>query len=841
MSSNFKEFDFSQSIVTQYYKNPNTNGCIVKNKTETQTSHPLKSIIQLNEEPSEVYRVNIVDKNGNVLEEVYNYEDIEEGTQYYVDYNTSMVYFHNSVKGKEFVITYSSRGGTLIGANRIFTELDEEGNVVETLDKMISYGQQAIEVLDHFGGADKVVEKIDNANSLAEENITALNTQSARAETNLTNLNTQNTRAERDLNNLGTANTRAETNLNNLGTQNTRAEENIDDLNDSSTRAETDNAILNHTIETADSTRESLEEVIQSGGVYYNNRNLIINGGFNSLSGNTEHWTIQGTTTILKNNQDKPVDIELKANCVSITNSTGNAYIRQLNSSNHFNVKNGDKGILQFYARGTEGTTTIIDQNEYGLIYGATCTPNQIVLSSDWELYTIEFEVTHENIFGINFEIPQGKTLCIYCPAIFTMKSKFSYADQDLGALLEKIDYTTISNANNATTTGHYYTNSETVNLPMISSKGYLDVKGNGEQCVQVWYKYTDNEVYTRAYNKFDSYGEYNESATPTWKSWEKLTKSSSDYDWIKEGSLTSDSTYSLIAKYMLTSTCDFCDTFIVSQCRDLQGREINSMIVSICGRQERDHVNNISISNLTTPIDNTEIVGYYTTTLDGEGHAVTELRVYAHSKAKYFTSSGKSLHYTYSGEVVKRYYKSPLLPVEPEGTKTIIVESVIDGILNGNRQIPSEGIIQNDTHKFVTQDEKTRISSSVTSFSSNAGSVREIITPSLDTAYRHIKVVFSIQNKANCSDFTAYVNSQQIKKYTGGGNMVFTIDFYRDSSSHSRNCRVETYTSLTSSGSQIDVFYGRINLYDDLTVSLSCDLENEIFENSTMYVEYYN
>lgn len=150
-------------VITNYYKDLSTGRPIVKIKTEKQTVNSLKNVIQLMETPDEQERVTIVDSTDMI--EVDNYEDLTEENQYWVDYKNPLgnIYFHPSKKAQTYNIKYGSKGYTLISANKIFTKLDEDGNVVEVLSDILEQGRDIIDELLILGGGVQVFYKLQQA------------------------------------------------------------------------------------------------------------------------------------------------------------------------------------------------------------------------------------------------------------------------------------------------------------------------------------------------------------------------------------------------------------------------------------------------------------------------------------------------------------------------------------------------------------------------------------------------------------------------------------------------------------------------------------------------------
>lgn len=73
--------------------------------------------------------------------------------------------------------------------------------------------------------------------------------------------------------------------------------------------------------------------------------------------------------------------------------------------------------------------------------------------------------------------------------------SKFDYSENNI-----------ILDANNTIETGGYYTNSTTINIPIVGGGGYLDVKKHTDTRInQTWINYKDNQIFNRQYNNINS------------------------------------------------------------------------------------------------------------------------------------------------------------------------------------------------------------------------------------------------------------------------------------------------------------------------------------------------
>lgn len=73
--------------------------------------------------------------------------------------------------------------------------------------------------------------------------------------------------------------------------------------------------------------------------------------------------------------------------------------------------------------------------------------------------------------------------------------SKFDYSENNI-----------ILDANNTIETGGYYTNSTTINIPVVGGGGYLDVKKHTDTRInQTWINYKDNQIFNRQYNNINN------------------------------------------------------------------------------------------------------------------------------------------------------------------------------------------------------------------------------------------------------------------------------------------------------------------------------------------------
>lgn len=131
-----------EQIVCQYYKDKNGNPMSYHIRRNHQVS-PKNYQIQLDGVPDEYRGIEVIEPIG--FSRVYNPDEITEKT-YWVR-NDGNVFFHKTMACKEVKMDYYSIGLPVVGCGRIYTLLDEEGNVIETLEDILSKGKTVVEAL----------------------------------------------------------------------------------------------------------------------------------------------------------------------------------------------------------------------------------------------------------------------------------------------------------------------------------------------------------------------------------------------------------------------------------------------------------------------------------------------------------------------------------------------------------------------------------------------------------------------------------------------------------------------------------------------------------------------
>lgn len=162
------DFINNSGIIANYYNDSNNNP-IVKVVEETQKVNPLSNTIQLLEIPSPTSSVVILNKS---MIRVWNKDDVVNSNHYYVDEQNGFIHFHPSQATSQTSLKYGSIGCVMLSAGRIYTDLDSNGNVTQTLQDIIANGYAAIEAISTLGDATVIIlqlkEDIKTARDLHE-------------------------------------------------------------------------------------------------------------------------------------------------------------------------------------------------------------------------------------------------------------------------------------------------------------------------------------------------------------------------------------------------------------------------------------------------------------------------------------------------------------------------------------------------------------------------------------------------------------------------------------------------------------------------------------------------
>lgn len=128
-------------------------------------------LIQLKNIPSPLHTVfTIIRRNGTNVIQYNKVESVVNQYDFMVDYINGILTFHSSQVGKEIQISYTNSIGKLnISADIIFTNIDNQGNIVQTLGTMIDEGRSVLSDLSVLGGASKVITELQGYIESARE------------------------------------------------------------------------------------------------------------------------------------------------------------------------------------------------------------------------------------------------------------------------------------------------------------------------------------------------------------------------------------------------------------------------------------------------------------------------------------------------------------------------------------------------------------------------------------------------------------------------------------------------------------------------------------------------
>lgn len=160
----------STDIKTEIFYNKQGDIAPIDVRYEKHTINP-NGLVQLQNIPSLHTVFAIKGKNGITVTTYNKAEVVASQYDFTVDYVNGILTFHNSQVGKEIQVSYTNAIGRLsLSADRIFTNLDQQGNVVQTLNTLIEKGQSVLSKLDTVGGATKIIDEmrgyIDSIKSL---------------------------------------------------------------------------------------------------------------------------------------------------------------------------------------------------------------------------------------------------------------------------------------------------------------------------------------------------------------------------------------------------------------------------------------------------------------------------------------------------------------------------------------------------------------------------------------------------------------------------------------------------------------------------------------------------
>lgn len=97
---------------------------------------------------------------------------VPSSNQYVLDRENGLLLFNESMKGKVMVINYSAIGLWCISADKVYTNVDNKGEIIETLEDLMRENREIIESIKTIGDASSVITQlqadIDSALGLAD-------------------------------------------------------------------------------------------------------------------------------------------------------------------------------------------------------------------------------------------------------------------------------------------------------------------------------------------------------------------------------------------------------------------------------------------------------------------------------------------------------------------------------------------------------------------------------------------------------------------------------------------------------------------------------------------------
>lgn len=223
-----EQYNDNSSILYERLYDSVTGNPIIIPTTEVQECNN-HGIITLSLIPNESEGLEFPELNN--MHEVYNAEDVVGENDFYCNYKRGDVYLHESKWHKKNKISYKGEGISFIGANRIYTQRDKDGNVVQTLDYIIEKGMEAIESLLIIGSAIQVLYRLEQ--DIADGNELHTNLQS-----DISTGEPLHTQLRKDINDANTFKDQLNEDVANgkildesLKVQNPRAEQNLANLN----------------------------------------------------------------------------------------------------------------------------------------------------------------------------------------------------------------------------------------------------------------------------------------------------------------------------------------------------------------------------------------------------------------------------------------------------------------------------------------------------------------------------------------------------------------------------------------------------------------------------------
>ena len=166
-------------------KHTDINGNLIVESIDGEVKQVCNSHVVLEQIPHslmnmEVSLINYIQTTDDVMDASYSLMNmvndnviVLQEDEYKVDYNEGKVWVNANLEGKYLSINYWGIGHSLIHLSRVYTSLDDKGNVVETLEMLIDEGYKALKFIGDYPTALEegkvIVSIINNAATLRED------------------------------------------------------------------------------------------------------------------------------------------------------------------------------------------------------------------------------------------------------------------------------------------------------------------------------------------------------------------------------------------------------------------------------------------------------------------------------------------------------------------------------------------------------------------------------------------------------------------------------------------------------------------------------------------------
>lgn len=160
----FTTNDSLRKYTTLLQRHTDNNGNNVCEEIKDEVKQVIDREVLLEQIPHPYMGISVVysEKNAatnnvtnTILKEIEMNETLTSFDQMKIDYDTGKIILHYTLEGKYINISYWGMGYNLINSSRVYTKLDENGNVIQTLEDII-------EILRNMNNAGYIVDTLQN-------------------------------------------------------------------------------------------------------------------------------------------------------------------------------------------------------------------------------------------------------------------------------------------------------------------------------------------------------------------------------------------------------------------------------------------------------------------------------------------------------------------------------------------------------------------------------------------------------------------------------------------------------------------------------------------------------